>query len=347
MRTDETVSMSGYFAVWEALKVDKCENKTFRGLNSGFIESPGFPNEESSRFHLPLDCWTIIDAPSKCISFKGCQEGLQLAFFSLYAVSKSAAAVFFFSVDHRVVLSVETLDFFPIGFPAAPTSLAAFKSSNCGSASSTFLAFWMGEGQVLCLDLDATTTSLEEVGPRRRSRRSVASDLLLEKTKYSLVANSSNYSSSISELVSSSNKLAVRFFAKQGNFPGRGFRAKFKIGKFLPFKRKAFRLSKDCLFVVPESFQFTHTGQSQNIQLNKEEQYYYSVNYPSSMPRNLKYRTSMIAPSGTNLQLIIPTSSAHQNCTEGNFLQVQYISLKSKAKKERLSNYVLCIIFVK
>ena len=141
-----------------------------------------------------------------------------------------------------MVLSVETLDFFPIGFPAAPTSLAAFKSSNCGSASSTFLAFWMGEGQVLCLDLDATTTttSLEEVGPRRRSRKSVASDLLLEKTKYSLVANSSNYSSSISELVSSSNKLAVRFFAKQGNFPGRGFRAKFKIGKFLPsFKRKA------------------------------------------------------------------------------------------------------------
>ena len=136
----------------------------------------------------------------------------------------------FFSVDHRVVLSVETLDFFPIGFPAAPTSLAAFKSSNCGSASSTFLAFWMGEGQVLCLDLDATTT-IEEVG--RRSRRSVASDLLLEKTKYSLVANSSNYSSSISELVSSSNKLAVRFFAKQGNFPGRGYRAKFKIGKFL------------------------------------------------------------------------------------------------------------------
>lgn len=87
------------------------------------------------------------------------------------------------------------------------------------------------------------------------------------------------------------------------------------------------------LFVVTESFQFTHTGQSQNIQLNKEDQYYYSVNYPSSMPQNLKYRTSMIAPSGTNLQLIIPTSSAHQNCTEGNFLQVQYISLKTKAKK--------------
>ena len=34
-----------------------------------------------------------------------------------------------------------------------------------------------------------------------------------------------------SELVSSGNKLAVRFFAKQGRLPGRGFRAKFKIGK--------------------------------------------------------------------------------------------------------------------
>ena len=75
MSTDETVSLSGYFAVWEALKVDKCENKTFRGLNSGFIESPGFPNEESSRFQLPLDCWTIIDAPSKSLFT---QSGLKL-----------------------------------------------------------------------------------------------------------------------------------------------------------------------------------------------------------------------------------------------------------------------------
>ena len=82
MRTDETVSMSGYSALWEALKVDQCENKTYRGLNSGFIQSPGFPNEESSRFSLPLDCWTIIDAPSKCrflkglrFAFKGCQKG--------------------------------------------------------------------------------------------------------------------------------------------------------------------------------------------------------------------------------------------------------------------------------
>ena len=62
-----------------------------------------------------------------------------------------------------------------------------------------------------------------------RNRRSIGD--LLEKTKYSLVANSSNYH--ISELVSSGNKLAVRFFAKQGRLPGRGFRAKFKIGKSL------------------------------------------------------------------------------------------------------------------
>ena len=138
-----------------------------------------------------------------------------------------------------MVLSVETLDFFPIGFPSRPTQvgLAAYKSDDCGSASSTFLAFWMGEGQVLCLDLDT--------GRERRSP-SPASDLL-EKTKYSLVANSSNYGSSISELVSSSNKLAVRFFAKQGNFPGRGFRAKFKIGtqpttqcSFIVFKKSKY-----------------------------------------------------------------------------------------------------------
>ena len=63
-----------------------------------------------------------------------------------------------------------------------------------------------------------------------RNRRSIGD--LLEKTKYSLVANSSNYH--ISELVSSGNKLAVQFFSKQGRLPGRGFRAKFKIGK-IPF----------------------------------------------------------------------------------------------------------------
>ena len=55
----------------------------------------------------------------------------------------------------------------------------------------------------------------------------------LEKTKYSLVANSSNFSERkpLRELVSSGNKLAIRFFSKLGKFPGRGFKAKFKIGK--------------------------------------------------------------------------------------------------------------------
>ena len=68
---------------------------------------------------------------------------------------------------------------------------------------------------------------LQQPRGRPRDRRSIGD--LLEKTKYSLVANTSNYH--ISELVSSGNKLAVRFFAKQGRLPGRGFRAKFKIGK--------------------------------------------------------------------------------------------------------------------
>ena len=65
MRTDETVSLPGYWALWEALPVKKCENKTFRGLNSGYVQSPGYPDEESSRFYQPLDCWTVIQAPSK------------------------------------------------------------------------------------------------------------------------------------------------------------------------------------------------------------------------------------------------------------------------------------------
>ena len=64
MRTDETVSLSGYDALWEALPVEKCENKTYRGLNSGYIESPGFPKEESTRYTQPLDCWTIVHSPS-------------------------------------------------------------------------------------------------------------------------------------------------------------------------------------------------------------------------------------------------------------------------------------------
>ena len=85
----------------------------------------------------------------------------------------------------------------------------------------------MGPDEVLCLNLDI-----------HRKRRSIGD--LLEKTKYSLVANSSNYGNSRTttgssksrvELVSSGNKLAIRFFAKQGKLPGRGFRAKFKIGK--------------------------------------------------------------------------------------------------------------------
>ena len=36
----------------------------------------------------------------------------------------------------------------------------------------------------------------------------------------------------------------------------------------------------------------------------------------------------MTAPSGSNLQLIVPTRSARQNCTEGNFLQVNIILFK-------------------
>merc|ERR550532_1260647 len=79
MNSDETVAYSGFLALWEALPLKTCENKTIRGVNSGFIQSPGYPDEESSWFEPPLDCWTFITAP----------------------------------VDHRVVLSFEALEFVP------------------------------------------------------------------------------------------------------------------------------------------------------------------------------------------------------------------------------------------
>ena len=65
MNCDETVAYSGYLALWEALPLKTCENETLRGVNSGYIESPGYPNEESSWFDPPLNCWTFIIAPGK------------------------------------------------------------------------------------------------------------------------------------------------------------------------------------------------------------------------------------------------------------------------------------------
>ena len=65
MNSDETVAYSGFLALWEALPLKTCENKTIRGVNSGFIQSPGYPDEESTWFEPPLDCWTFITAPGK------------------------------------------------------------------------------------------------------------------------------------------------------------------------------------------------------------------------------------------------------------------------------------------
>ena len=65
MNSDETVAYSGFLALWEALPLKTCENKTIRGVNSGFVQSPGYPDEESSWFEPPLDCWTFITAPGK------------------------------------------------------------------------------------------------------------------------------------------------------------------------------------------------------------------------------------------------------------------------------------------
>lgn len=88
-----------------------------------------------------------------------------------------------------------------------------------------------------------------------------------------------------------------------------------KSANFFQTKTKKMSLFR----MLSESFQFTHTGPDLNASRNAE---FVNVNYPLSMPANLKYRTTMTAPSGNNLQLVVPTPTAQQNCSEGNFLQV-------------------------
>ena len=97
-----------------------------------------------------------------------------------------------------------------------------------------------------------------------------------------------------------------------------------------------------------ESFQFTHSGRELNVsravveaaaseaaqsasaaseartaEKRTASMVFANVNHPLSMPDNLKYRTTITAPSGFNLQLIVPTRSAQQNCTDDNFVQVK------------------------
>ena len=86
-----------------------------------------------------------------------------------------------------------------------------------------------------------------------------------------------------------------------------------------------------------ESFQFTHTGPAFNVSHTETD--FVNVNHPLPMAGNLKYRTTMTAPSGSNLQLIVPTRSARQNCTEGNFLQVNIILKKFMKNTLKLGLY--------
>ena len=112
-----------------------------------------------------------------------------------------------------MILTIETLDF----IPQNQNHSWKLQTEDC---ESDFIEFIVSpESLKLCLD---------NIGLVREKR----SQLDLEKTKYSLVANTSNYfGGHFGEMVSSGNKLAVRFFSKQGKLPGLGFKAKFKIGK--------------------------------------------------------------------------------------------------------------------
>ena len=132
-------------------------------------------------------------------------------------------------MDHRVVLSFETLEFVPQKHQN--DSQRELQIKDC--AESDYIEFLIPQSLKLCLD----NLGLEKRQTRSTTSSSSSAFTDLEKTKYSLVANaSSNHFGGgdgrhMGELVSSGNKLAVRFFSKQGKLPGQGFRAKFKIGK--------------------------------------------------------------------------------------------------------------------
>lgn len=79
------------------------------------------------------------------------------------------------------------------------------------------------------------------------------------------------------------------------------------------------------LLFASESFQFTHSGPEFKVDSSSGGAVsdFVNINHPLGMPRNLKYRTTMTSPSGTNVQLILPVKSAQQNCSSGNYLQIE------------------------
>ncbi len=84
------------------------------------------------------------------------------------------------------------------------------------------------------------------------------------------------------------------------------------------------------LHFITESFQFTHIGTEFKMhdgRLNQKENkngssFFTNVNHPLEAPSNLKYRASLGAASGSNLQVIVPAKSVQSNCT-GNFVQFE------------------------
>jgi hypothetical protein len=116
---------------------------------------------------------------------------------------------------------MDTLDFYNSETPANGFKLQ-LDCRSAGRNSEAFVEFWLDPGSLkLCFDLDQG----------QPSKRSIS----LEKTKYSLVSNGSASASPAGigppqELISSANRMGVRFFSKLGRLPGRGMKAKFKIG---------------------------------------------------------------------------------------------------------------------
>ncbi len=185
----------------------------------------------------------------------------------------------FLSVDHRVVLTFEMLDFL------IPTvASAGFRIEACRGSSFVEIDVGGGDSLKYCLDEDEAGAqhrqSVHGAVGRPRGRREASRRL--DKMKYSMVPASSNHSrpgaaSDIIknnpdskdkedhwlEFVSSGNRLSVRFYSSRGRLLGRGMRAKFKIGAFLYYwalkdrawwRRKILRRKKtECIKIEAET----------------------------------------------------------------------------------------------
>ena len=101
----------------------------------------------------------------------------------------------------------------------------------------------------------------------------------------------------------------LRFWSPDGTFPSQAFKAKFKI----------------------ESLQFEHQGQgielsSSSVKNNWEQTFVSNVNYPLPCPSNLRQKSTIVAPSGYNVKVILPVDEP----LEEQVCETDYVEVSSE-----------------